>query len=160
MFGELDLRQFKRQEGRHPLPAKPELAAGQRRVPPVVKAAGGEIVAALPVQNQQANYVRTSCSCGRRARRSCSPGRTRSPPSRCSSRRKPLGWHPTWLVFPFNLEPNTLAQSSFAQPLWGVATWDAYAPFYHGGPFKPYAKQLAEFERQYPQYDPDAHLVG
>jgi hypothetical protein len=69
-------------------------------------------------------------------------------------------YHPAWLVFPFNLETQTLGSSSLDQPILGVAAWDAYDPGYYGGGFAPYADQIHQFEAMYKQYDPHAQLTG
>lgn len=69
-------------------------------------------------------------------------------------------YHPSWLVFPFNLETNTLGRSSLDQPILGVAAWDAYDPGYYGGGFAPYVAEIHQFEAQYHQYDGSADLSG
>jgi hypothetical protein len=69
-------------------------------------------------------------------------------------------YHPSWLVFPFNLEVNTLGSNAMDQPILGVAAWDAYDPGYYGGGFAPYAADIKEFEAEYKQYDPNADLSG
>lgn len=69
-------------------------------------------------------------------------------------------YHPSWLVFPFNLEVNTLGANALDQPILGVAAWDAYDPGYYGGGFAPYAADIKEFEAEYAHYDPNASLSG
>ena len=69
-------------------------------------------------------------------------------------------YHPAWLVFPFNLEINTLGSTAMDQPILGVAAWDAYDPGYYGGGFAPYAADIKEFEAEYAKYDPNANLSG
>ncbi len=69
-------------------------------------------------------------------------------------------YFPSWLVFPFNLQTNTLGQDSLRQPIYGVAAWDAYFPGIYTGGFAPYADQIREFEAAYRQYDPGANLSG
>jgi ABC-type branched-subunit amino acid transport system substrate-binding protein len=69
-------------------------------------------------------------------------------------------YYPSWLVFPFNLETNTLGQSALQQPLYGVAAWDAYVPGLYSGGFAPYASEIREFEAAYKKYDPNANLSG
>lgn len=69
-------------------------------------------------------------------------------------------YHPSWLIFPFNLETNTLGSSTLDQQLWGITTWDPYDPGYYGGGFAPYAGGIHEFEAEYKQYDPSADLSG
>jgi ABC-type branched-subunit amino acid transport system substrate-binding protein len=160
MFGELDLKQFKGKKVGILYRQSPNWQPGSDEFERVVKAGGGQIVAALPVQNQQANYVQNLVQLRSKGAQVVFAWENALATVEMLKQAQALDWHPDWLVFPFNLETNTLAQSSFAQPIWGVATWDAYAPFFHGGPYRPYAKQLVEFERQYAQYDPNAHLSG
>ena len=71
-------------------------------------------------------------------------------------------WHPSWLLFPFNLTTYTLDQDHTAtdQDIWGLAMYDAYDPGYYGGGFSSYADEIKEFERQYKKYDPSANLAG
>jgi ABC-type branched-subunit amino acid transport system substrate-binding protein len=69
-------------------------------------------------------------------------------------------YHPAWLVFPFNLEVNTLGSNALDQPILGVAAWDAYDPGYYGGGFTPYASDIKEFEAEYAKYDSSANLSG
>jgi Periplasmic binding protein len=69
-------------------------------------------------------------------------------------------YHPAWLVFPFNLEVNTLGSNAMDQPILGVAAWDAYDPGYYGGGFTPYAADIREFEAEYAKYDSSANLSG
>ena len=69
-------------------------------------------------------------------------------------------YHPAWLVFPFNLEVNTLGSNALDQPILGVAAWDAYDPGYYGGGFSPYAADIKEFEAEYAHYDSGAQLSG
>ncbi|HVS69420.1 MAG TPA: ABC transporter substrate-binding protein, partial [Mycobacteriales bacterium] len=160
MFGELDLAQFKGKKVGVLYRQSPNWQPGSDAFAQVVKAGGGQIVAALPVQNQQANYVQDLVQLRSKGAQVVFAWENALATVEMLKQAQSLGWHPDWLVFPFNLETNTLGQSSFSQPLWGVATWDAYDPFDHGGTFKPYAKQMAEFEQQYKQYDPSAHLSG
>lgn len=71
-------------------------------------------------------------------------------------------WHPSWLLFPFNLTTYTLDQDHTAtdQDIWGLAMYDAYDPGYYGGGFSSYADEIKEFEREYKKYDPSANLAG
>ncbi|HVT64563.1 MAG TPA: ABC transporter substrate-binding protein [Mycobacteriales bacterium] len=160
MFGELDLRQFKGKKVGILYRQSPNWEPGSSAFAQVVKAGGGQIVAALPVQNNQANYVQDLVQLRSKGAQVVFAWENALATVEMLKQSQSLGWHPDWLVFPFNLETNTLGQSAFSQPLWGVATWDAYDPFDHGGTFKPYAAQMTEFEKQYQQYDPNAHLSG
>ncbi|MBV9369505.1 MAG: ABC transporter substrate-binding protein, partial [Frankiales bacterium] len=69
-------------------------------------------------------------------------------------------YHPAWLVFPFNLEVNTLGANALDQPILGVAAWDGYDPGYYGGGFASYASDIKEFEAEYAHYDSSADLSG
>jgi hypothetical protein len=71
-----------------------------------------------------------------------------------------LRYHPAWMLFPFNLQTNTLKKSALDQELYGVAAWDAYDPGYYGGGFSSYAKEIKEFEAMYKHYRPGADLTA
>ena len=67
---------------------------------------------------------------------------------------KGQGWSPQWVVFPFNLETDTLKENALNPPLEGIAAWAAYTPGEYEGPFAEYAEELARFEAAYARYRP------
>jgi len=70
------------------------------------------------------------------------------------------GWHPGWLLFPFNLTTQQLGADAVLSPMYGIAAWPAYSNKQYDGPFAPYAADIKEFERQYAKYDSGADLKG
>jgi hypothetical protein len=68
----------------------------------------------------------------------------------------PPGYHPSWLVFPFNLTTQSLADKS--TDIWGIASWPAYSYHDYSGPFASYAADIKEFERQYAKWRPSTDL--
>ncbi len=160
MFAQLYLRQFHGKKIGILYRQSPNWQPGSDAFIRAVKAGGGQIVGSLPVQNNQANYVNDLVQLKSKGAQVVFAWENALATTEMIKQAQSLAWHPAWMVFPFNLETDTLGKASFSQPLWGVASWDAYDPFDHGGTFKPYAAQMAEFERQYKQYDPNAHLSG
>ncbi|MGN6474600.1 MAG: ABC transporter substrate-binding protein, partial [Mycobacteriales bacterium] len=160
MFAQLYLKQFKGKKVGILYRQSPNWQPGSDAFIHAVKAAGGQITAALPVQNNQANYVNDLVQLKSKGVQVVFAWENALATTEMIKQAESMAWHPSWMVFPFNLETDTLGQASFSQPLWGVASWDAYDPFDHGGTFKPYAAEMAEFEKQYRQYDPNAHLSG
>lgn len=61
-------------------------------------------------------------------------------------------YHPTWLMFPFQLETDTLGRDSLNPPMEGIANWPAYVPHYTKGPMKPYAGEIRRFEAALRKY--------
>jgi ABC-type branched-subunit amino acid transport system substrate-binding protein len=160
MFGELDLAQFKGEKVGILYRQSPNWQPGSDQFEQVVKAGGGDIVDALPVQNNQGNYVQDLATLHSKGAQVVFAWENALATTEMIKQAQSLNWHPAWLVFPFNLETNTLGASSLDQPIWGVASWDAYDPKYDGGPFTPYRASIREFEAQYKQYDPHANLSG
>ncbi|HEU0129983.1 MAG TPA: ABC transporter substrate-binding protein [Mycobacteriales bacterium] len=70
----------------------------------------------------------------------------------------PPGFRPSWMVFPFNLTTQTLADR--ALDIYGIASWPAYSYHDYSGPFASYAADIKEFERQYAKWDPNVDLSG
>ncbi|MDQ1711561.1 MAG: branched-chain amino acid transport system substrate-binding protein [Frankiaceae bacterium] len=68
----------------------------------------------------------------------------------------PPGYHPSWMVFPFNLTTQSLADKT--TDIWGIASWPAYSYHDYSGPFASYAADIKEFERQYAKWRPSTDL--
>jgi ABC-type branched-subunit amino acid transport system substrate-binding protein len=68
---------------------------------------------------------------------------------------KGQGWSPQWVVFPFNLETDTLMGQALSPPLEGIAAWSAYSPGDYSGPFAEYADEIRRFEAAYRKYRPN-----
>jgi ABC-type branched-subunit amino acid transport system substrate-binding protein len=63
------------------------------------------------------------------------------------------GYHPTWLVFPFNIVTSTLDDAMVSpRPAEGIAMWPAYRPGDASGTYAPYANEIRLFEAKHRQY--------
>lgn len=65
---------------------------------------------------------------------------------------KQQDYHPTWLVFPFQLTTDTLKDEALNPPMEGIATWPAYVPGARGGPYSSYDDEIARFEAAQRKY--------
>lgn len=66
----------------------------------------------------------------------------------------------SYMVFPFNLETQTLLDDALDPKLVGVAMWQAYSHGDYSGEFAKYADDMREFERQYAEHRPTADIQG
>ena len=69
-------------------------------------------------------------------------------------------YHPTWLLFPFNLTSQGVGDAALQPKMAGVAMFPAYSHRDYSGPFAAYASDMKEFEAQYARYRPNADLQG
>jgi len=127
----------------------------------VVKAAGMQVVGEYPVTINQGNYTSEISQLQAQGAQLVLAWENALGTIEIVQQAQDQNYHPAWLVFPFNIETNTLGSSSLDQPLWGVAAgWDGYDPGYYGGGFASYASEIHQFEAMYKQYDPNAKLDG
>lgn len=73
---------------------------------------------------------------------------------------KGIDYHPTYMVFPFNLTSQTLGDQALQPKMYGIGVWNAYSWHDYSGPFAAYADDVKEFERQYARWRPDADIRG
>ena len=73
---------------------------------------------------------------------------------------KNMGWSPNWMLFPFNLQSQTLGDQALNPKLYGIGVWNAYSWHDYSGPFADYASDVKEFERQYAKWRPNADIRG
>jgi hypothetical protein len=125
-----------------------------------VDAAGGKIVGSYGVQINQGNYEQEITQLRAAGVQVVFAWENALATVEMIEQADAQNWHPAWLVFPFNLETQTLGSNALSQDIWGAAAWDAYDPGYYGGGFSSYADQIHEFESEYKQYDPSADLSG
>jgi ABC-type branched-subunit amino acid transport system substrate-binding protein len=127
-----------------------------------VEAAGMDIVAEAGTSVNQANYTQELARLKTAGAQLVFAWENALAVTEMIKQAQVQAYHPTWLVFPFNLTMNTLDSdgSAMAQDIWGLATWEAYDPGYYGGGFASYAAEIKEFERQYAKWDPSANLSG
>ena len=69
-------------------------------------------------------------------------------------------YHPTWMLFPFNLTSQGVGDEALNPKMAGIAMFPAYSYKDYSGPFAPYASAMKEFEAQYAKYRPNADLKG
>ena len=71
-------------------------------------------------------------------------------------------WNPRWLMFPFNLTLNTLAQAGVdTSHMDGVIPWPSYTCNASNDPrYSAYKAELQKFEAAYRKYDSGANLCG
>ena len=62
------------------------------------------------------------------------------------------GYKPTWLMFPFNTQTDTLGEDSLHPPFEGIATWPAYSPNMDSGAYASYGAEIREFESALKKY--------
>ncbi len=161
MFGRLAVEKFRGKTVGILWRQSPNWQSGHDLFVKIVKAAGMK-VRDIPVRKDQANYTQEIAQLNSATDRADvvfaweNALATVEMIKQAQSQR----FFPSWLIFPFNLETNTLGDSALRQPLYGVAAWDAYVPGLYSGGFAPYAKEIREFEAAYKKYDPSANLSG
>jgi hypothetical protein len=64
------------------------------------------------------------------------------------------------LVFPFNLQSQTLGAQALNPPIVGLAMFNSYSYRDYSGEFAKYADDIKAFERQYETYRPNADIAG
>ncbi|HET7311688.1 MAG TPA: ABC transporter substrate-binding protein [Mycobacteriales bacterium] len=127
----------------------------------VVKAAGMQVVGSYPVTINQGNYTQEIAQLQAAGAQVVLAWENALGTVEIIKQAQGQNYHPSWLIFPFNLITNTLGSNSLDQPIWGVsAGWDPYDPGYYGGEFAGYAGDIHEFEAEYKKYDPNADLTG
>jgi len=67
---------------------------------------------------------------------------------------------PTFMVFPFNLESQTLDSDALNPRMVGVGMYQAYSHEDDSGEFRKYKTDIVEFKRQMAKYRPNADLSG
>ena len=126
----------------------------------VVKAAGMQIVGDYAVQNNQGNYTQQIVELKSAGAQVVFAWENALGATEMIRQAKAQAYSPHWLLFPFNLTLQTIGNDANNPPLDGLAAWPAYSANDHAGPYASYAADLAEFEREYKQYDPNANLSG
>ena len=72
---------------------------------------------------------------------------------------KSQGYSPQWVLFPFNLETDTLGERALDPPIEGIAAWSAFSPGDLSGPFESYADELRLFINTYREYRPNVRTL-
>jgi ABC-type branched-subunit amino acid transport system substrate-binding protein len=73
---------------------------------------------------------------------------------------KAQGFHPQFMVFPFNLTTQTLGNDALNPPLVGLSMHNAYSAGDFSGPFAAYADDMRLFEAQYAEHRPNVDVGG
>ncbi|HEX8002572.1 MAG TPA: ABC transporter substrate-binding protein [Mycobacteriales bacterium] len=121
------------------------------------KAHGLTIGKAIPVENKQANYGQQLLALQQDGTQVVWAWENALAATEMLNQAPP-GFRPSWMLFPFNLTTQTIADQNV--DLYGVAAWPAYSYRDYGGNFASYAVDVKEFERQYAKYRPNADLSG
>ena len=159
MFGELAVQRFRGQKVGVLYRQSTNWSPGSDAFIRVVKAAGMTVVT-HGVGLNQANYTQELADFNTSGVKVVFAWENALATTEMIKQAEGQDYHPSWLVFPFNLEVNTLGSNAMDQPILGVAAWDAYDPGYYGGGFTPYAADIKEFEAEYATYDRNANLSG
>lgn len=111
--------------------------------------AGVNLVADLPVQQNQAVYSQQIVQLQQSSAEVVFLWENALASTEFSRQSKSQGYDPTLVMFPFNLETDTLGEESLHPPFEGIATWPAYSPNMDEGP---YASERKEFEAALKKY--------
>ena len=111
--------------------------------------AGVNLVADLPVQQNQAVYSSQIVQLQQSGAQTVFVWENALASTELTKQSISQGYRPTWLMFPFNLQTDALGEESLHPPFEGIATWPAYSPNMDSGP---YASELQEFEAALKKY--------
>jgi ABC-type branched-subunit amino acid transport system substrate-binding protein len=111
--------------------------------------AGVNLVADLPVQQNQAAYSAQIVQLQQSGAETVFVWENALASTELTKQSVSQGYKPTWLMFPFNTQTDTLGEDSLHPPFEGIATWPAYSPNLDEGP---YANELKEFEAALKKY--------
>jgi ABC-type branched-subunit amino acid transport system substrate-binding protein len=114
--------------------------------------AGKDLVADLPVQKDQAVYSQQIAELQSRDAETVFVWENALAAIELIKQAKNQNYHPTWVVFPFQLMTDALGNDTLQPPVEGIATWPAYVPGASGGPFAPYADEIRRFEAAQRKY--------
>ncbi|HWL64894.1 MAG TPA: ABC transporter substrate-binding protein [Actinomycetota bacterium] len=116
------------------------------------KRAGLDIVADLPVQKDQAVYTQQIAELQSRGAETVFLWENGLADIEVIKQAKNQDYHPTWVVFPFQVMTDTLKEDMLNPPVEGIAMWPAYAPGATKGPFSAYADEIKRYEAAQRQY--------
>jgi ABC-type branched-subunit amino acid transport system substrate-binding protein len=116
------------------------------------KNGGADIVADLPVQKDQAVYTQQIRELQLQGAETVFVWENALAAIELIRQAKSQNYHPTWLVFPFQIMTDTLGRDTLEPPVEGIAMWPAYVPGASGGPFAPYADEIRRFEAAQREY--------
>ncbi len=117
-----------------------------------MKRAGKKPVADLPVQKDQAVYTQQISELKARGAKTVFVWENALAATELVKQAKQQDYHPTWLVFPFQVTTDTLKEEAINPPMEGIATWPAYVPGAKGGSYSAYEDEIRKFEAAQRQY--------
>ncbi|HVF52567.1 MAG TPA: ABC transporter substrate-binding protein [Actinomycetota bacterium] len=117
-----------------------------------LESAGLELAADLPVQKDQAVYTQQIAELQSQNVETVFLWENALGATEFIAQAKRQDYHPTYVVFPFQLETDTLQEDSLDPPMEGVAFWPPYAPGVRGGPYAPYTDEIIKFEAAINEY--------
>ena len=117
-----------------------------------MKRAGVNVVADLPVQKDQAVYTQQIAELQSQGAETVFLWENGLADIEVIKQAKNQDYHPTWVVFPFQVMTDTLKDDMLKPPVEGIAMWPAYVPGATGGPFSPYAAEIKRYEAAQRQY--------
>lgn len=110
------------------------------------------LVADLPVQKDQAVYAQQINELKTRGAETVFVWENALAAIELIKQAKNQDYHPTWLVFPFQLMTDALKGDTLSPPVEGIASWPAYVPGARGGAFSSYDDEIARFEAAQRKY--------
>ena len=117
-----------------------------------MKRNGKGLVADLPVQKDQAVYTQQIAELQSQGAETVFVWENGLAAIELIKQAKNQNYHPTWVVFPFQVMTDTLKEDMLNPPVEGIAMWPAYVPGVSGGPFSSYAAEIKRFESAQRQY--------
>ncbi|HYI44134.1 MAG TPA: ABC transporter substrate-binding protein [Actinomycetota bacterium] len=117
-----------------------------------MKSAGKGLVADLPVQKDQAVYTQQIAELKAQGAKTVFVWENGLAAIELIKQAKQQDYHPTWVVFPFQIMTDTLKEEMLNPPVEGIAMWPAYVPGATSGPFAPYAAEIARYEEAQRKY--------
>ena len=160
MFGELAAARFKGKQIGIIRRNSPNWDPGVDAFKEIAKKVGLKIVAERTVQANQGNYNQEVLDM-KNAGAEVVWGWDNAIAALAMVRQaKAQQYHPTWMLFPFNLTSQGADEQALNPKLVGIAMFTAYSKGDYSGPFAPYAADIKEFETQYAKYRPNADLEG
>lgn len=110
------------------------------------------LVADLPVQKDQAVYAQQINELKARGAETVFVWENALAAIELIKQAKNQDYHPTWVVFPFQIMTDTLKGDTTSPPVEGIASWPAYVPGARGGAFSSYDDEIARFEAAQRRY--------
>ncbi|MHB8670956.1 MAG: ABC transporter substrate-binding protein [Acidimicrobiales bacterium] len=126
----------------------------------VAKARGLNVVLAVPVEKNQANYTQALVALRNAGAQVVWGWENTLALTEMVKQAKAQSYSPTWLAFPFNLTSQTLGDDAMTPPMVGLATWPGYSKGDYSGTFASYAADMKEFEAEYRKYRPNTDISG